>query len=82
MQQRKALIQATTLDKAALEQLANQRGEDTKLRFIKMAEAEHKAWQLLTTDKSQSHDEKNIRRKCKNVQKSTRSEKQTIMTTK
>lgn len=50
MQQRQALIQAATLDKSALERLATQRGEDTKVRFVKMAEAEHKAWQLLTPE--------------------------------
>lgn len=50
MQQRQSLIEAVTLDKAALEQLANQRGEDAKMRFVKMTEAEHKAWQLLTPE--------------------------------
>lgn len=50
MQQRQALIEAPTLDKAALEQLANQRGETMKIRFVKMAEAEHKAWQILTPE--------------------------------
>lgn len=50
IQQRRALIEATTFDVDAVKQLAEARAQKMTERFIKMAEAEHKVWHLLTPD--------------------------------
>lgn len=50
MQARRSVIEAKTLDMAAVNKIADEQATRAKERFVKMIEAEHKAWQVLTPE--------------------------------
>lgn len=68
MNKRMVLIEAKTFDKAAAERLADEQFADMKSRFVMMAEAEHKAWQVLTP-KQQQQAKKLMQKRQKRMQK-------------
>lgn len=68
MKARQALIQAPTLDEAALNRLANDTADSVKKRFIARTKAEHQIWQLLTP-KQREKAEKMQERRAKKMQK-------------
>lgn len=68
MKARQALIQAPTLDEAALNRLANDAADSVKKRFIARTKAEHQIWQLLTP-KQREKAEKMQERRAKKMQK-------------
>lgn len=49
-QQHRALIEAKTFDTAAAKKLADAKAQKMSERFVRMTEAEHKAWQVLTPE--------------------------------
>lgn len=62
MQDRMKLIQADSLDNAALNKLADAQAQAMKQRFIQSAEAEHAAWKVLTPEQQQKFKEMQAKR--------------------
>lgn len=81
-EKRNQLIQSTQLDNQALQHLADEQATQIKQRFIKMVEAEHQVWNLLTPQQQQKAKtlqeerlkkiEKRLRKKSKKHKKQNR----------